>query len=237
MRAKIYLKLIKDFIRLGFNSDGRTKIPKIILKNFKHGTYMDIGCYHPFKESHTALLYKNGWKGINIDISKESVDLFNLLRSKDLNLNIGISLKNGKQNAYFEKNISTVSSLDKSHIKKIGRKNKFVRNINVYTLRKIRSLYNLNKLDFLKMDCESLDSKIILNCDFRTLNCRYLCVEVLPQEVFGWNYIEPKVKAKNYYKNYFVDSKVYKKLKKNFKLISNDDFAFLLKNKRKSIKF
>lgn len=235
MKIRIYLKLIKDFIRVGFNSDGLTNIPKIILKYLKNGTYLDIGCYHPFKESHTALLYRNGWQGINIDISKESMDLFNLLRPNDLNLNIGLSLKNGKQKAYFEKKISTVSSLDKMHIKKIGRRNKFVRNVNVYTLKKIRELYNINKIDFLKMDCESLDSKIILNCDFQTLKCRYLCVEVLPQEVLGWNYKEPKIKKKNYYKDYFIKSKVYKKLQKHYKLISNDDYAFLLKNKRKLI--
>ncbi len=103
MRIKLYLKLIKDFIRLGYNSDGVTKIPKIILKSQKKGNYLDIGCYHPFKDSHTALLYKNGWHGINIDISRESIDLFKILRPNDLNLNIGISLKNGKQKAYFEK--------------------------------------------------------------------------------------------------------------------------------------
>ncbi len=236
MIIKFYFKLIKDFVRLAFNSDGIPKLQKFILKSIKNGTYMDIGCYHPFKESHTALLFKKGWSGINIDISKESISLFKILRPNDLNLNVGLALKNGKQRAYFEKNISTVSSLDKTHIKKIGRKNKFMRNINVYTLKKIRELYNIKKIDFLKMDCESLDSKIILNCDIRTLNCRYLCVEVLPQEVFGWNYIEPKKKTKNYYKNYFVKSEIYLKLKKNFKLISNDDYAFLLKNKTKLIK-
>ena len=55
MKIKLYLKLIKDFVRLGFNSDGIPKLPKVILKSIKTGTYMDIGCYHPFKESHTAL--------------------------------------------------------------------------------------------------------------------------------------------------------------------------------------
>jgi len=231
MKIKLYLKLIKDFIRLGFNSDGVTKIAKIILKSSKEGNYLDIGCYHPFKDSHTALLYKSGWHGVNIDISRESIDLFKILRPSDLNLNIGISLKNGKQKAYFEKNISTVSSLDKTHIKKIGRRNKFFRNVNVLTLKKIREIYNIKKLDFLKMDCESLDSKIILKSDFKSLDCKFLCIELLPQEVFGWEFKEPNIKKKNYYKNYFVKSSIYKKLSKNFKLISNHNYAFLLKKK------
>ena len=61
MKIKFYFKLIKDFVRLGFNSDGIPKLPKVILKSIKNGTYMDIGCYHPFKESHTALLFKKYW--------------------------------------------------------------------------------------------------------------------------------------------------------------------------------
>ena len=231
MKIKFYFKLIKDFIRLGFNSDGIPKLPKVILKSIKQGTYVDIGCYHPFKESHTALLYKKGWSGVNIDISKESVSLFKILRPADLNLNIGLSLKNGKQKAYFEKNISTVSSLDKSHIKNIGRKNKFIRNINVFTLKKIRELYKIKQIDFLKMDCESLDNEIILKTDFQTLNCKFLCVELLPQEVYGWEFKEPKLKQKNYYKNYFIKSELYKKLKKRYKLLTNYKYAFLLKNK------
>ena len=231
MKIKFYLKLIKDYVRLGFNSDGIPKLPKVILKSLKTGTYMDIGCYHPFKESHTALLFKKGWSGINIDISKESISLFNILRPNDLNLNIGLALKNGKQKAYFEKNISTVSSLDKTHIKKIGRKNKFIRNVDVFTLRKIREIYNIKKIDFLKMDCESLDNKVILKSDFQTLHCRFLCIELLPQEVFGWKFKEPPIKQKNYYKDYFIKSEVYKKLKKRFILINNYKYAFLLKMK------
>ena len=232
MKKKFYFKLIKDFIRLGFNSDGITKIPNSILKSIKHGTYLDIGCYHPFKDSHTALLYKNGWQGINLDISKETVEMFKFLRPKDLNLNIGLSLKNGKQNAYFEKNISQVSSLDKSHIEKTGRKIVFTRSINVLTLKKIRERYKINKLDFLKIDCESLDSKIILSSNLKTLNCNFLCVELLPQEVFGWKYKIPKKKNKNYFKKYFFKSKIYKKLSKHYVLVSNYHYAFLLKNKK-----
>ena len=233
MKLRIYFKLIKDFVRIGLNFNGIEKFPKIILKSVRSGTYLDIGCYHPFKESHTSYLYKNGWKGINIDISKETIDMFKFLRPKDLNLNIGLSLKNGKQKAYFEKEISAVSSLDKTYLKNIGRKKKFIRNVKVMTLKKIRETYNIENLDFLKLDCESLDSKIILRSNYNDLKCKYLCIEFLPQEVFGWNYKAPTKINKNYYKNYFIQSKIFKKLDKNFKLVSNYNYAFLLRNRSK----
>ena len=44
--------------------------------NKKTGTYLDIGCFHPFLLSNTYLLYKKGWTGINIDMNPTSIDLF-----------------------------------------------------------------------------------------------------------------------------------------------------------------
>ena len=76
MKLRYVLKYIKDYVRLGFSSDGNTKFSKLILKKIKKGIYLDIGCYHPIKDSNTALLYKNGWKGINVDISKESIEMW-----------------------------------------------------------------------------------------------------------------------------------------------------------------
>ena len=102
------------------------------------------------------------------------------------------------------------------------------------TLKKLKSFYKIKDLDFLKMDCESLDSKILLKSSYEDLKCRFLCVELLPQEVFGWKYKIPKKLPKNYYKNYFIKSKVYKKLNKNFVFAGNYNYAFLLKNKIKN---
>ena len=36
--------------------------------------------------SNTCLLFKNGWRGINIDINPTSIDLFKILRPSDLNI-------------------------------------------------------------------------------------------------------------------------------------------------------
>ena len=54
-----------------------------ITKYFKdknNGFYVDVGAYHPTKNNNTYLLYKRNWRGINIDISDFSVDLFNFWR-------------------------------------------------------------------------------------------------------------------------------------------------------------
>jgi hypothetical protein len=47
----------------------------------KAGTYLDIGCSHPFLINNTYLLEKNGWSGISIDI-KDYSELWKLRDSK-----------------------------------------------------------------------------------------------------------------------------------------------------------
>jgi hypothetical protein len=61
----------------------------LILQKFlkkKKGFYVDIGCYHPYEGNNTYLLYKKGWSGINIDIQKINIDLFNVARPDDINI-------------------------------------------------------------------------------------------------------------------------------------------------------
>ena len=67
-----------------------------LTKNINKGFYVDVGCYHPIHINNCNLLYRKGWSGINIDLSKFSIDLFNHLRPNDLNLNYAVSNKPGK---------------------------------------------------------------------------------------------------------------------------------------------
>jgi len=232
MKLRYFLKYIKDYIRLGFNSDGNTKFSKIILKKIKKGIYLDIGCYHPIKDSHTALLYKNGWKGINIDISKESIEMFGIFRPNDLNLNLGISVKNGYERAYFEKPISTLSTLDSTYLNKQGRKNLITKRIKVMTIKNIRKKYNINKIDFLKMDCESKDISIIMNSSLKDLECNYLSLELIPSSEFDLKKKKISLKKTNkHHKENFMKTSVYKKIEKKFILVDNQGDTFLLKRR------
>ncbi len=63
-------------------------------------SYMDLGAYHPFAGSNTALLYENGCRGINIDASPGRIDAFQHFRPEDINLNIGVAEKSGTLTFY-----------------------------------------------------------------------------------------------------------------------------------------
>ena len=230
----LYIKHKTFFSKKTYSEWGEDLFILKYFKNLDKGFYVDIGCYHPIKESQTAFLYKHEWRGVNLDISKQSIGMFKIFRSRDLNLNLGLSTKSGKQYAYFEGDISTVSSLDKNYLKKIGRKNKKKKSINVITLKKLRQKYKLKEINFLKLDCESMDESIIMQANLKDLDCNFLSIELLPQTHYGWkNYKLPKKNLNKYCREYFLKSKLYRKLKKSFIFFSNDEFSFLLKKIKK----
>ena len=70
---------------------------------------MDIGCFHPIRYNNTYLLYKSGWRGINIDLNPLTIELFDFLRTEDININAAISDTEELKTLYFldELNISS----------------------------------------------------------------------------------------------------------------------------------
>ena len=86
-----------------------------VFKNFNKGFYVDIGAYHPYKGSLTYFLYKKGWRGINIDISKVSIDLFNISRQRDININCAITDYDGETHYYENSEINQQNSLLQSN--------------------------------------------------------------------------------------------------------------------------
>ena len=106
LKIKLLINLIKYrgmFFKKQYSKNKEDQYLKKIFKDINDGIYLDIGAYHPYRFSNTCLLYKKGWSGINIDINKESIDLFNMARPNDTNLNIAIGDKNKMQTFYYKK--------------------------------------------------------------------------------------------------------------------------------------
>ena len=113
-----------------------------LLKDISNGKYVDVGCYHPFKGSLTAKLYKKNWSGINIDISKTSIDLFNIARKRDINLNCAISNFDGETSYYENSPINQQNSLSKMNNQQTEIK------IRCFTLNSILEQNRVEKFDY-----------------------------------------------------------------------------------------
>ena len=133
-------------------------------KGKKKGIYFDVGCFHPVMYSNTCLLHKRGWHGINIDINPTSIDLFNIIRPNDFNLCTTVNEDQKEFKIYYDHPFSPVNTLDESYYNDF--KSTFFKNI---TFKKVKSksideiliITKLKNIDFLNIDVEGMDLKIL----------------------------------------------------------------------------
>lgn len=149
-------------------------------KNIERGFYVDVGCYHPTHINNCNLLYQKGWTGINIDISKFSIDLFNYLRPKDLNINCAVSNSSEKVSFFYQKELSQLTSLKKSLAEKRMQGNIKKGLIQSYTLTSIleNSKFKNKRIDFLNIDVEGADYETLLSLNFEVYRPRVICIEI-----------------------------------------------------------
>ena len=145
------------------------------------GIYLDIGCFHPVMYSNTCLLYRKGWRGINIDINPTSIDLFNILRPKDINLCTTISETKEIFEVYYDDPFSPVNTLDKQFYDKLENKsNKDTKKLRVES-KSMKEILDISKIDenidFINLDVEGMDYKILRNIDLNQLKPKLISVE------------------------------------------------------------
>jgi len=138
------------------------------------GKYVDIGCYHPVKYSNTALLHKKNWSGVNIDLSETSIQLFNYCRKKDLNIKACISDKKENISLYLVSDLSPLNSVHTENIEKF----KLTNFKKVYIETQVFSELVLDNFDFLNIDCEGSDYKIIKSIDLKKYTPKIICIEI-----------------------------------------------------------
>ena len=115
------LKILKNLKRSKHLGEfGEDIFVRRFFKKYEKGTYVDVGSYHPIKGSLTYDLYKKKWSGINIDLSKISVDLFKISRPNDINLRAAITDYDGKTFYYENSPINQQNStIENPHAKKL----------------------------------------------------------------------------------------------------------------------
>lgn len=85
--TRFFAFLRNFFARLHFGQHGEdVLVHKLFDRRFKKGFYMDIGAYHPFRQSNTAYFWLMGWNGVNVDASPHTIQLFKKIRKTDINV-------------------------------------------------------------------------------------------------------------------------------------------------------
>lgn len=93
LRNRKELVLDREQLRcshIGFSQFGEDALIETILPG-DTGFYVDVGCFDPDRMSNTLLLYKRGWRGINVDARQDAIEKFNAKRPRDINICAAIS--------------------------------------------------------------------------------------------------------------------------------------------------
>jgi FkbM family methyltransferase len=157
---------------------------KRIFSNQTNGFYIDVGAHHPKRFSNTYFFYKKKWKGINIDALPGSMKLFNKLRPRDINLELGVGKKEEELN-YYMFNEPALNSFSKELSEKRDRAQDsyFIKNIikvEVKPLNKILDEHLTSSgIDFLNVDVEGLDLDVLKSNDWSKYRPKFVLVEIL----------------------------------------------------------
>ena len=169
-----------------YSQFGEDLVVNDFFKNFV-GRYVDIGCYHPIKYNNTALLHKKGWKGVNIDLNQKSIDLFNACRKNDLNITACLSDKIEEVTIYLDSEFSALNSIYVDNSKNF--KFKDLKKISVKT--KIFPELIKDNFDFLNIDCEGNDFKILKTIDLKRYTPKIINIEIsLDHKKDIYNYMD-----------------------------------------------
>lgn len=147
----------------------------------KRGVYLDIGAHHPFDLSNTAMLHEVGWHGVNVDATPGSMAEFEQARPGDVNIEAAISdAPSVLRFAQFE-NTSLNGFLSDSEIRSHeARGERFIRAVDIecMTVQQLFDRHVLEPVDFLSIDVEGMDARIIAALPDDRLP-KMICVEVL----------------------------------------------------------
>jgi hypothetical protein len=85
MRNRQDLRLEREetrAMRISFSQFGEDLLLLSYFEKFDHrsGVYVDVGAFSPFLLSNTLLLYKLGWRGINVAFDEDKIKTFRQYR-------------------------------------------------------------------------------------------------------------------------------------------------------------
>lgn len=151
----------------------------IHLLKLQKPTYLDLGAYHPYHISNSALLYQRGFRGINIDANHRVIEVFQKERPEDQSYALGIGVESGVMPFYLESEQSVLNSLVQEH---------FDKHLTVYRSVEFITVVTLNQLvdekcqgffpEILLMDIEGMDLPVLKNTEFERSKPKIVLAEI-----------------------------------------------------------
>lgn len=173
----------RRFARSCYAQEGEDMVLRRALKKRKQGFYVDVGAHHPFRFSNTYLLYKKGWRGINIDAMPGSMALFRRYRPRDINLEAAVA-DTPQAMTLFVFADPAVNTLDAQQAAESIRQGVPLREKRQLHSRRLDDILDQHLppatlIDVMSVDVEGLDLQVLKSNDWKRYRPRFLLVERL----------------------------------------------------------
>jgi FkbM family methyltransferase len=167
-----------------FSQSGEDRIIKFALDSMgiQQPKYLDIGAYHPYKLSNTAIFYESGSKGLNVEPNPDLFSAFLKRRKRDVNLNVGICDSEGEMAFYImsPSTLSTFSYKEAQNYVREGHQISCIKKVSTTTIPQIVKKYFDGVFpEILSIDTEGMDLIILKTIDFSQSSPVIICVETI----------------------------------------------------------
>lgn len=180
LRAAL-LELTDGWATKSYSQEGEDMVLRRLFEGAGPGFYVDVGAHHPKRFSNTYHFYCNGWRGINIDARPGSMEQFNRLRPRDLNLEAGIA-REPRELTYYMFNEPALNTFDGelARARDAGAYRIVARqSMQTRTLGEILAehLPEGQGIEFLTVDVEGLDQEVLESNDWERFRPGYVLAE------------------------------------------------------------
>jgi FkbM family methyltransferase len=150
---------------------------KSSIKSGADGFYVDVGCHHPKRGSNTYRLYKSGWRGILVDMEDDKVLAAKLARPRDIVVKAAVSDKEEKVNIFSPSAFSTNATISNE----VYRNNTNYKSTSSIVTKRLDKILRDNgcpqKIDFMSIDAEGNDFKVLKSFSLDEFQPQVICVE------------------------------------------------------------
>jgi FkbM family methyltransferase len=151
-----------------------------IFSDHPGGFYIDVGACDPVSCSITKHFYDLGWHGINVDASPAAFARVAPARPRDINLNVGVSNREGEMTFYEfppqHAGLSTFSEVEAREHQKAGRSCRELP-VPVTTLARLCEQHAVKEIDFMSIDVEGHEREVLEGANLRSFRPRVVLVE------------------------------------------------------------
>jgi FkbM family methyltransferase len=171
-------KLLAKKFRISYSQLGEDILVSEILRKRSGVSYVDIGANHPVFGSNTFYFYLRGGRGICVEPNKDYRILYEKTRPGDRFVNGAVSDRDDKEITFYPSGSPTDAfasfDRDENSTTAISIPNFYINNI--------LGLMNQATIDFLSLDTETMDGKIIGAIDYEKFQISVICVETNKDE-------------------------------------------------------